>query len=66
MAEPVVCRRCGAATRFVIVAESRKGLLVDETPRHDYVVVGTTETGVPLVRPQETWVPHFLTCSKPR
>jgi hypothetical protein len=49
----------------VIDAKTRKGILVDAAPRQDYVVVGATEAGVPLVELRETWVPHFRACRRP-
>src|ERR1041385_285462 len=64
-AEPVPCRRCGAPTRLVIDAKSRKGVLVDAVPRQDYVIVGATKEGVPLVELREAWDPHFATCRSP-
>jgi len=63
--ELVSCRRCGAPTALVIDANTRKGILVDAAPRRDYVVVGATDAGVPLVELRETWVPHSRTCRRP-
>jgi predicted proteasome-type protease len=59
MHDVVPCRKCGAPTRLVVVAKSGKGLLVDATPRQNYVVVGATKAGTPLVELRETWVAHL-------
>jgi predicted proteasome-type protease len=59
MHDVVPCRKCGAPTRLVVVEKSGKGLLVDATPRQDYVVVGATKAGTPLVELRETWVAHL-------
>jgi len=58
MSDVVGCRKCGAPTRLVVVANSGKGLLVDAQPRRDYVIVGVTDSGVPLVELRDTWVAH--------
>jgi hypothetical protein len=63
--DSVPCRKCGAPTAFVIDAKTRKGILVDAVPRQDYVVVGATKAGEPLVELHETWVPHFRACRRP-
>lgn len=63
--DPLSCRNCGASTRLVIDANSRRGILVDPASRQEYVVVGETEAGVPLVELRETWVPHYRTCKRP-
>ena len=64
MADPVPCRMCGAPTRLVVDAKTRKGVLVDAAPRQDYVIVGASEAGVPLVELRETWAPHFAGCKR--
>ena len=58
MSDVLRCRKCGAPTRLVVIAKSGKGLLVDATPRRNYVVVGVTDSGVPLVEQRDTWVAH--------
>jgi hypothetical protein len=54
----VHCRKCGAPTRLVILAQSGKGILVDATPRQGYVVIGVASSDIPLVELRDTWMPH--------
>jgi hypothetical protein len=49
----------------MIDAHTRKGILVDATPRQEFVVVGKTDGGVPLVEHREIWIPHYRTCNRP-